>query len=238
MSRAVSSFPSSPAAAATRQLKILVVMLVVSNIGLGIFSFYLLQRLDRGYSELIERSVPLLNDLQTLTARSVDAMRVTGAGLLEADAAARAAAVQRARKILESERAFREKILRRDWLPASLAGQRESGKTGAAFSALAAEVVAAAANGDREAATRLRDAKLRPAFEDYQAALTHAADLLETESMRVNDDFSAHASSMSRVVLGLSGWPLIVLIALIAITVIFVAVLMFLFRGSGMHEAP
>ncbi|HVS54486.1 MAG TPA: hypothetical protein VHD62_19170 [Opitutaceae bacterium] len=238
MQRAASSFSASPAAAATRQLKILVLVLVASNIGLGIFSFYLLRRLDRSYSELIERSVPLLNDLQTLTARSVDAMRVTGTGLLEADATARPAAVQRARKVLENERAFREKILHRNWLPESLTGQRESEKTGTAFTGLALEVVATAATGDREAATRLRDTKLRPAFEDYQAALTHAADLLEAESMRANDDFSARTSSMSTMVLGLGGWPVIVLVGLIAITVIFVAVLMFLFRGSGMHEAP
>src|SRR5205814_8803362 len=60
-----------------RQLKLLVVVLVLSNIGLGIFSFYLLRSVDRTYSDLIDRSVPVLNDLQTLTALAVRAMRGT-----------------------------------------------------------------------------------------------------------------------------------------------------------------
>ena len=36
--------------ATLRQLKLLVVVLVLSNVGLGIFSFLLLRRLDRQYS--------------------------------------------------------------------------------------------------------------------------------------------------------------------------------------------
>ena len=57
------------------QLKLLVVLLVLSNIGLGAFSFYLLREIDHTYSDLFDRSVPVLNDLQSLTAQAVGAMR-------------------------------------------------------------------------------------------------------------------------------------------------------------------
>ena len=43
-----------------RTLKLLLMMLVFSNVALGVFSFYLLRSMDRRYSDLIEHAVPLL----------------------------------------------------------------------------------------------------------------------------------------------------------------------------------
>ncbi|MEY4941254.1 MAG: hypothetical protein RIQ93_2989, partial [Verrucomicrobiota bacterium] len=60
-----------------RQLKFLIVALTLSNMGLGLFSFFLLRSLNRDYSQLLGQSVSQLNRFQTLTARSVDAMRAT-----------------------------------------------------------------------------------------------------------------------------------------------------------------
>jgi hypothetical protein len=221
-----------------RQLKVLVLLLIVSNIGLGIFSFYLLRKIDRDYSELIGRSVPLLNDLQTLTALSAQAMRTTGPSLLDAPAERRAAAMQQTQAMLAREQRFRTHVFAREWLTPSPEGKPACVKAGDAFAAAAAEVVRLFAAGDTAGAGRLREEKLRPAFDDYQNALTHAADVLEAESLRTNDTFSTKTGSMSTVVLGLSGWPVILLVGLLVLTVLFVLVLMLLFRGSGIHDAP
>src|SRR3954467_15643781 len=60
-----------------RRLRILVIALLCSNIGLGLFGFYVLREIDRKYSRLIAETVPSLNELQTITATSIEAMRGT-----------------------------------------------------------------------------------------------------------------------------------------------------------------
>jgi hypothetical protein len=56
---------------AVRNLKLLDVVLLLSNVGLGVLSFFLLRAVDERYPDLLDHTVPLLNDLQTLTAKSV-----------------------------------------------------------------------------------------------------------------------------------------------------------------------
>src|SRR6185295_13279972 len=73
---------SSDSAAIVRQLKTLVVLLILSNVALGVLGFFLLRAIDRNYSVLIEQSVPVLNGLHTLTTSASDAMRSTNPILL------------------------------------------------------------------------------------------------------------------------------------------------------------
>src|ERR1051326_6106373 len=76
MSSVASSAYFDRSAGTIRRLKAIIVALLVSNVALGLFSAYLLRQTDRSYSELIDRDVPLLNDLQTLTALSAAAVSV------------------------------------------------------------------------------------------------------------------------------------------------------------------
>src|ERR1700730_5384418 len=99
-----------------RQLKIVIALLVLSNIALGGFSFYFLRAIDRKYSDLIDRAVPTLNDMQTLTAFIGDAMGSTNPVLFGETPQSRTKAAQHARVALESDRALRESILKREWL--------------------------------------------------------------------------------------------------------------------------
>ena len=69
-------------------------ILTLSNISLGIFSFYLLRAVDRKYTTLIGRSVTVLNDLQTQTAVAVDAMRSTNPDVIDVPAANRTEVIQ------------------------------------------------------------------------------------------------------------------------------------------------
>ena len=62
------SSPVDAQASTVRQLKWLVAILIASNIGLGLFSVYVLREVDRNYSTLVTQAVPSLNELQTLTA--------------------------------------------------------------------------------------------------------------------------------------------------------------------------
>jgi hypothetical protein len=229
---------SHPHQSTLRQLKWLVALLILSNIGLGVFGFYVLRSIDRRYSDLIGQSVPLLNDLQTLTARSVEAMRGTGPNLLELPAAGRAEFARHSRQTLLEEQSFRQQILG-DYRIASAAPTRlEVHKSGEAFTTTAIRVLDSVGTGQTDEAKKLRDAELRPAFEHYLDAITKAADEVEAASLRANQDFTAKTGSLSNVILGVASWPVIVFVALLAITAVFVLGLMVLFRGREMGDAP
>src|SRR4051812_19014624 len=101
--------------ATLRQLKLLVMVLVLSNIGLGIFSFYLLRKTDRSYTELISHTVPILGDLQELTARSVQTMRLTNPALFPTGQP-EAGALEAARAEIRAEQDRRTGLLAADWV--------------------------------------------------------------------------------------------------------------------------
>src|SRR6266851_3272340 len=114
-----------------RQLKIIIVVLVLSNIALGGFGFYFLRAIDRKYSDLIE-----------------------------------------------------------------------SGRTADA--------------------SKQREESLRPAFERYLETTTKAADVLEAESLKTSDLFTERTVSMSRIMLGLASWPVMILGIFLLITAVFI----------------
>ena len=185
-----------------RQLKVLVVILVLSNIALGGFSFYLLRSLDRGYTALISRTVPALNDLQTLTASCAEAMRTTGMPLLDIPAERRPDAIKRARLALDRDRMQRKGILSHEWLAANSAPRAEFQAAGDGFSQLASDVVKLAADGQIAEAGRLREETLRPAFDRYLAAATNAADVVEAEGLRDSSDLTAKTGARVEVGVG------------------------------------
>ena len=224
--------------ATLRQLKVLVVILVLSNIGLGVFSFYLLRDMDRRYSKLIGQSVQVQNDLQELTVDSVDAMRDTNSTLFEVPVEQRKVVAARARSALEREKNLRERLLSDDWLPAAGEERMDFQKAGAAFSHVATDVIAALADDKLAEANRVREQSLRPAFEHYLAATTKVSDKLREESLRHSDELTAKTGSVSKIMLGLASWPVVILGALLLLTAVFVVVLMILFRGREMSDMP
>lgn len=223
--------------ATVRQLKALVVVLVLSNIGLGVFAFYLLRAMDRQYSDLIGRSVPVLNSLQTLTARSMQAMRATNPVQFEGESARRGSLLQQAKAALEADRELRSEILKSDWVGAS-AERAQLQAAGESFTKTGSDVIGHYAAGRTAEAARLREGELRGIFDRYIAATTKAADVIEADSQRINDHVSARTGSMAKWVLGVASWPIVALLGLLLLTAVFVLVLMVLFRGREMSDMP
>jgi hypothetical protein len=236
MARSIS--PPGDQATTLRNLKVLVVLLVVSNILVGVLGVYLLRLVDRRYSELITLTVPVLNDLQTLTAKSVATMRSTNPIFFDNLGAQLESAIQRGQAQFDAERNLRAKLLAAQWLPASSAKRTEFQQAGDAFTRLGGEVLARYAAGQMAAASRLREETLRPAFERYQAAVTDISDVLFAESKLTSDDFTARTSHLTTIVLGVASWPVIVLIGLLMVTVAFVVAMMIAFRGKDLADTP
>lgn len=221
-----------------RQLKVLVAVLVLSNIGLGLFSVYLLRTLDRSYSDLIDHSVPALSNLQTLTAASAEALRGTGPTLFSATGGQRPAVLQHARAALDRDRDLRLRLLGSESFSVAPDVRQELQAAGGAFRMSAVEVLNLVAAGQAAEAARVRENTLRPAFDRYLGAITKAADLLETDSLKANRKLTVKTSSRAVVLLGIASWPVIILGVLLLLTAVFVIVLMVLFRGREMSDMP
>ena len=218
--------------AALRQLKIAVIVLIISNVGLGIFGVYLLHAVDRKYFTLISETVPSINELQTLTAWSIDAMRGTNPLLFKESTGDAALKVRQARDTTEHERDLRSRVLRRQLLLLTPVERAELEGAGDAFTSESLAVVQLFESGHNEEAMQKRDSSLRPAFDHYVRCLTKSADLLEVEGLRTSGTLREHTGSISHVMLGVATWPVIVvglfyLIALVYVGGVLLKVLVF-----------
>ena len=219
-----------------RQLKIIIVVLVLSNIALGCFGFYFLRAIDRKYSDLIDLAVPTLNDMQTLTAVSGDAMRATRPVLFGETTQSRTEAAQKARLALERDRTLRNSILKREWLTRDTDERVDFQNAGEDFTRAAAGVIGLLEAGQATDARQRREQSLRPAFNRYVTATTKAADVLEAQSMKTSDLFTAKTVSLSKVMLALGSWPVMMMGIFLMITAVFIiAVLLkvFIFREES-----
>ena len=219
-----------------RQLKFLVVILIVSNIALGLFGVYVLHEMDQKYSDLIGQAVPSMNDLQTLTALETDAMRNTNPALFAEPPQGRAEMLKRAHLALERDRDLRKRILKRQALSLRGTERPDFEESGKEFSQKATEIFKLLESGDDAAAGKAREQSLRPAFDRYIAATTKIADVLEEESLRTSRNLTARTGSMSHMMLGLAGWPVMMMglfFLLAGLFVIGVLVKVVVFRGEA-----
>jgi hypothetical protein len=220
-----------------RQLKVIVVVLVLSNIALGGFAFYFLRAIDRKYSDLIEQAVPTLNDMQTLTAVSGDAMRATNPVFFGETPQSRTEGAQRARVALERDRALRNSILKREWLTRNTDERVDFQNAGEEFTRAAAGVIGLLETGQATDARQRREQSLRPAFNRYVTATTKAADVLEAQSMKTSDLFTARTVSISKMMLGLGSWPVLIMGIFLIITAVFIIAVLLKVFVFGREES-
>ena len=219
--------------ATVRQLKLLVVALLLSNIALGIFGFHSLRATDRKYSRLIDQTVPALTELEKLTASSVEVMRGTNPVFYE-QSHDQTQFLSEARANLALNRELSKK-LGNDSFPVGGGDGQTLRHAAELFEQQAGEAMDLLGSGKIADVTRLRDQSLRPAFEAYLAAAGKSADSLESESLRTSDTLSAQTGSVSDIILGVAGWPVLALGALlVAVVVIILLIRIFLFGPS--HE--
>jgi len=237
MSLPISS-SSSEQAASLRNLKRLVVVLIASNIALGLFSVYLLRSVDRRYSDLVERTVPALGNLEDGLANVIRVQRAVGSGLTNAPVAKRAEAVDRARAALARERAFFGTLIVEPAL-AGLPAERDGVQQAAeAYRRVAGERLDLFAAGKFAEAERVRDEGLRPAFDLYLTAFDRATDAVGAAVIHTSDAYTAKTGHLTRIVLGLAGWPLLVFGILLLLVVGLVIAMMVAFRGKDLADAP
>jgi hypothetical protein len=204
-----------------RQLKLLVVVLILSNIALGVFGFLFLRSIDEKYSALIDQSVPTLHALQNLTVKASEAMRGTNPNLLADGKSSPAEIAQASRAAIEQDTEARERIVSLNWQgPHQEIGDVHD--SGEKFDRAAADVVRVLESNDPAEVTRMRESTLRPLYNDYVAATTKAAELLKKDSLTTSNTLSLRSGNFSKVMLGIASWPIVILGAFLAFTALFV----------------
>ena len=205
-----------------RQLKLLVIVLIFSNIALGTFGFFFLRNIDRKYSALIEQSIPTLHALQNLTVKASQAMRSTNPDLLADSKTTPAEIAKRAHAAIEQEVELREQILERDWIPNAHQERANVRNSGLAFEHTAAEMIPLLEANQAAEADKFRESKLRPVYNRYVSATTEAAELLQSASMNTRNNLSIRSGNLSKVMLGLASWPIMILGTFLLFTALFV----------------
>ena len=203
----------------------LVACLLVSNLAVGTLSLIFLQKLNRQYAGLFEHSVPVVNDLRTLTRemsavqrlarRIVDpANEPAWKELLPEMAATSAKVTALAREISQEE------ILSANGMAGQIiAGNRE-------YEARAQEYLALAQGGRLAEANRFNNDNLRPAYDDYQARLEDAAESIERHAKDLRAQYTQDSRVFGGLLLVLGGWPLLVAVLFVLVMALMVSSLL------------
>jgi hypothetical protein len=226
----LSSLNAGHQTSSVRTLKVLVAVLVVSNLLTGLLSVYVLRKVDERYSHLITQSAPVMNDLQTLTATATWAMRRTDPFFFGPQPEKIAAATKSAQGAIDDDKNLRSALMKKEWIPSTESKREEVASAGQEFTVLAGKVVSLFSSRRDAEAVRVRESELRPAFERYQAVTTQVADVLLDETKRLSEDYSSETRFSSRLMLSIASWPVLLGAALLLATLVFVVSLLILFR--------
>jgi hypothetical protein len=231
---------SNPNAQAStlRNLKVLVVLLVFSNIFVGVLSVYLLRAVDQRYSELVGQAVPALNDLRQLMSDTVTVMRSTNPNNLSGANGDAVAALLGSRQRLAQMKKSREEAIQDPYFAEKHEAAMAISQTGLEFDGICAEYLDIYTSGRRAEAVRLRDEKLLSTFDRHIATIGAAADAIEFTSLATSKDYSGRTNSLSTIVLGVASWPVILLFGLLLLTAVFVIAMMIAFRGKDLSDMP
>ena len=222
-----------------RSLKLVITALIVSNILMGTVSVMLLRSLDRRYTEVINRTVPALNDLRALSAETFSTFRALGTNaLFNAAPTKQVDALAQAGKALEKNKSVLASVVASEPFAQKPALASELREKAARFNAAAEELMQLFGAGKVTEANQCRENNLRPAFDVYLESIAVAADEVESAGLRDSDATTVTMEGFSKIMIGLASWPFLVIGGLLLVTGLFVLVLMVAFRGREMSDAP
>ena len=206
---------------------------------MGTVSVTLLRSLDRRYTELINRTVPVMNDFRALTAETFATFRALGTNaLFNAPLAKQADALAQAGNALQKEKSVLGSVVASEPFAQRPALVSELKEKAVRFNDAAEELVRLFGAGKISEGNQCRENKLKPVFDAYLDTLARAADEVESSGLRDSDATTVTMEGFSKIMIGLASWPFLVISGLLLVTGLFVLVLMVAFRGREMSDAP
>lgn len=215
----------------------LVVGLLVSNLGVGILSLYFLRSVNQRYAILFERSIPVVNNLRTLT-RELGVVQRYARRVV--DPANEANWAQLPPQMTESS--VRARVHAIDISDAELFKETPH----------AAAIVAMCRDYDNKVKHllglihegRLTDANaynvevLRPTYDNYQLTLDAAADFVQAQGSNLRDRYTQDTRFFGGLLLAFAGWPVIAAaIGVLLLSLLIVTLLVTIFTPElGWHK--
>jgi len=196
-----------------QRLKLLIGILVVSNLVLGVLSFRFLVTLDTDYNELIDRSLPTINHLRGMTSESSVTHRSLTFALSAQQPDRRAGYLKTAEQALaKEERHVRDVTPVLDAELGAETGARLK-KAHDLYYTQSLALVALLREGKRqEAGDRVHE--MREALDAFMTTVADIADAFAQRSQDEGDLVSANVRTRGTIMLGLGGWPLAIAAAL------------------------
>jgi len=187
---------------------VLILALLASNLLVGVLSLFFLRSMDERYSALLNSSVPVINNLRTLTRELSTVQRL-------------------ARRVVdpENEPAWKDLIPQMDEdsnnaLARALEVSRLAlfkdtrhaaiiAKFGKEYDQRADQFIALARAGKLAEANKFNTEVLRPYYDNYQLALDAAADYVERQGNDLRDRYAQDSRLFGGFLLAFAGWPLL-----------------------------
>lgn len=205
----------------------------LSYVGSIVCNFYLLGEVDRNYSALIDHSVPVLNQLNRVTASAAYAMHKTYPPLFAENGPVRIEALENAKAALAEEQTCRSSFLKEGFSGLEKPVTAELRAIGTDYSRFGQEIIRLYAADQLADANQLREREFRPALERYLGATKELADRISQIGEKTNDELSFQSHRSSLVILSLAGWPVLVLSGIfITLVSLGLVLLLIMFKAS------
>lgn len=207
---------------------VLILALLASNLLVGVLSLLFLRSMEQRYAALFDRSVPLINNLRTLTRELGAVQRLARRVSDPKNEAAWAALLPQMAEGSRKARTHALEISGMDSLKDSRHVTALAG-FGRTYDEKVSEFLALARAERIAEAHRFNTEVLRPSYDEYMDALDDIANFVEREGNDLRDRYAADSRLFGGFLLAFAGWPLLaagVIIVVMALLVIglFVAV--------------
>lgn len=209
--------------------------LLLSNVVVGVVGLRALAKLDRSYTDLVERGLPTLNTLRAMTRDFAVIQRASLRAVLSNDQAERAEQLGRIRearaKVVRHEAALRTGTLSGESALRAFQTARER------YDAATALVITELDRGNPDAA-RIQREQMRGAYDDLLDQLDAMADATVRSGKTLSQQYSGEAQRFTHLLLALSGWPLAVIGIVLLFALALGIFLLFAYRAVGTPEQP
>ena len=216
----------------------LAIILVLSNFLLGVFSVYLLRRVDRDYSGLIDDSIPVFRENRALSHENGRVFRGVIGALVTSDPAECAEAIAQTKAALASSEQLRSKILAGDIVRQDPAMAREITESGRAVDKAVRDILQHITPQDTVDAEKTRVELMLTAFDRHSAMSDRLSTVVADRAEEISGHYTDQVRSRSEMVLGLAGWPLLLAASIVVLTVVVVIVMLFVFRQADVVDEP
>lgn len=212
-----------------RFIAVAVVALLVSNLLLGVVSFMFIRDIDQRYGQLLDISLPVLNEVRSLSwevtqvQRSINRYPQYDPPGRNELLAKRGMATVRAAELLD-------KIKGRDLAEPLMDPLGKLEQTQATVMTASARWLEAVESGDLARAQQINLTSLQPAYERHARELEQLAVLIEKTGAEANVAVSADAFKSRAIVMAIATWPLMAALLALALGVVGALLLMPLVR--------